>query len=545
MSAPAGVLGAVVALFAPAAAFAGPLNELPYQGSAPDVAVDDGGTGHFAWTQSVSSGNGRDHVHYCKVPRGGTTADCIASHKDFEMAGETRGDRHPARVFVNSAGTSVRVFFGVDTNGANTPADGSYALDSATSGATFSGPTRVASEIAHDYAAGPNDNPFVPNNFSLVPYFGERYQRALLGGAAVTAFTDLSNPNLLVQAEVEVAAGGKPVIAYYDTNTSRVMERHFTGANNAELNDATKWTAPATATPDSGTTPLRLASTPAGALYLATQGPSLPNPVVVRKWNGTSFGTPVAVANESGTHFDMKTDRSGRIHVIWRTSDGTGIRHSYSSDGGTTWSTPATVAVNAGGFFPDKRVGAASDGAGFAVMSLGFGVDGGVERIGFSSLEPVAAGGSTGTGTAPGTAGTGTGGGGGTTPPKTVSKSVTLGNQIFTVSAPAACVKAGSMLRVSIKAKTKPKAKPLPGFKVTRLDALIDGKLKAYVIASNVKKVLKKGYLDFRTAKTKKSPALGKGTKHTAAVRIRYRKGAGKHPKKRTATLALPFTICK
>src|SRR5688572_21269934 len=57
----------------------------------PSIAVDESGTGHFAWNQDVpyvsAESPGHDIVHYCQVPRGGTS--CAKSktiqlpHDDF------------------------------------------------------------------------------------------------------------------------------------------------------------------------------------------------------------------------------------------------------------------------------------------------------------------------------------------------------------------------------------------------------------------------------------------------------------------------------
>jgi hypothetical protein len=280
-----------------------------------------------------------------------------------------------------------------------------------------------------------------------------------------------------------------------------------------------------------------LSAGPSG-LFLASY--PIGSPVEVRKWTGSAFGAAVQVSTERASGVHIRVARNGDVHVIYAANDGNEvIRHVVSTDGGATWSAPQTVGRNTTTRpWAAERVAAAPSGTGFVAMETDS--TGTNEPLGFVDLSDLGGAALPGSGTSGGGGG-GTGGGG--TVPVLVTRSVTLGNQTFTARVPTTCVKAGQNLRMTISRKTKKGAKPVPGFKVRRLDQLIDGKRRAYVIASNVGKVLAKGYLDYHTGKTKSFPALKAG-KHVAGLKILFKYKKGGKKKKGSSTLKLPFTIC-
>src|SRR3954454_2732166 len=113
----------------------------------PDVAVDDTGTGHFAWNVDAPYPQ-TDPLVYCQVPRGATA--CQHTQR-FTLPLETFGN---AKVLIPSPGTVILLTYRVYGKG-----EGLYAVVSTDGGATFAAPKLIADCFTFNEAAyGPGTN---------------------------------------------------------------------------------------------------------------------------------------------------------------------------------------------------------------------------------------------------------------------------------------------------------------------------------------------------------------------------------------------------
>lgn len=325
------------------------------EGNEPGVAVDAAGTAYVAWV-----GNGADptSLNFCRLPRGAGACD-ISSVLPVPGTSLTRP-------FVSVSGSRVQVYtyrYGMSGPHFSTV----LRLRSTDRGATFDAGTEAGTVAFFDAVMGPGDTvSMIADNSSIFQNIagdgsgGRVEQEAHLADdhpyAPSVGFVDAATP-----------------IAVFANGSGAAQFRRY--SRSGSLNDAASWT-PAQDFAAVASYP-RLASGPAG-LFL--QSDDVNGNMVVQKFDGSTFGTPVPIPGAphelTGGSKDIFQDAAGRLEVVWPFGDAAGTHIGYGvSDDGTNWRTgtfesgpnPADVARNAG----LMRLGIAPDHIGVAVWQSG------------------------------------------------------------------------------------------------------------------------------------------------------------------------------
>jgi hypothetical protein len=277
----------------------------------------------------------------------------------------------------------------------------------------------------------------------------------------------------------------------------------YNGAGGS-LNDSASWTAPAAVGP--GDAP-SAASGSTGFVVLSRTGAAGAQRLFARKFNGTSFGSPVGVS-ETGSP-DLATLRSaptnGRFTAIWICNACTGgreLRVSQSADG-AIWSAPATILKapntdNISAFRP--RAAVAGDGEGFAVWDTG-------TDVRATSLDPP----------------------GGPAPAPNTTTTTTVGDQSVGFDSPKGCVHAAHPIVLNVVTKTK---KNLVGKQPKTF-------VQQVVFSVDKKKVTDKKKKFTATFKTN---GFVSGSTHSGSALITFKQQGRK--KTFTKTIKKSFKIC-
>lgn len=226
-----------------------------------------------------------------------------------------------------------------------------------------------------------------------------------------------------------------------------------------------------------------------------------------RKFDGTSFGTPVKVS-ETGDpiFFDLWAQPStGEFHAFWtaNASSPNELRWAHSKDG-VIWSKPQTVlaADEVDNAF-NLQVSAAPDEQGFAVWDQN-------QSNGQIRMVPLT----------PGTSGGGDGTDGSASNP---ADTVTVGGQELTLLTPAACVNPGVKIALRVTSKIKHLLSPNKRVKIVHVDFFFDKKhkrdKKAAFKAFFKTKGLKAPSTHKLKAKVLLKPVVGKGKKKTKTLK--------------------------
>jgi type IV secretory pathway TrbD component len=160
---------------------------------------------------------------------------------------------------------------------------------------------------------------------------------------------------------VSVGDVATPIAVFADAS-SQAQFRLF-GGSPGGLNDAAGWSAPV----DIGYADYpRLAGGPSGLFLLSgTQT----NALVVRKWNGSTFGAGVKIADAADdAHAHLTQDPAGRLHAVYSRNTAAGLELDYAtSDNGATWqSGPLVTGAGAGRGIGNLRAAVAPDHLGVA-----------------------------------------------------------------------------------------------------------------------------------------------------------------------------------
>jgi hypothetical protein len=394
-------------------------------------------------------------------------------------------------VFAPSAGRVL-----IETYRCCGDAEGNYVYESTDGGETF-GAQRKIGKIDHqsDAIFGPGE---AISGASI-----STFQRMPLTGAAATTHAEFdSGFPIPTHSDIGLFGGTTPVQVMSDgDNTSFVV------GTGSDLNASASWTAAQPLNPPGGEP--RVAGGPAGLVLLYSVGDSGARTLEARKFDGTSFGTPVKVSETSDPiFFDLWANPStGEFHAFW-TANGSSpneLRWAHSKDG-VIWSKPQTVlaADEVDNAF-NLQVSAAADEQGFAVWDQN-------QSNGQIRVIPLKPGSSSG------------GGGNGTDGSATnPADSVTVGGQELTLLTPAACVNPGVKVALRVTSKIKHLLSPKKRVKIVRVDFFFDKKKvtdkKAAFKAFFKTKGLKAPSTHKLKAKVLLKPVVGKGKKKTKTLK--------------------------
>ena len=372
------VVAVAVSAFAPSVAGADAI--VIGQGRLPSLAVDASGTGYVSWWESAVDSS----LFFCRFPRGATACDAAAASSI-----PVHGDGLTPAPVVVSGSRVVAVAARYVNEAAGFGPYGLFAYTSTNGGVSFGSGHVVGSVPIFDSVPGPGDT------LSGVEENGKplRFQNVPLDGSSP------ANPD--GTSTVPVAAlttdefGYNASVGLLDANTPLVVYQRGVGGNDAafrrydrsgSVNDAANWTPQVSIGPLYGP---KLAGGPRGLFLLGRDSQS--GNVVVRKFNGTTFGPPVAIGPGGGIRAqDLFQDAGGRLHAVYERADASRIAivHAVSDDGvvwrkGDLVSYPPTI-----GALVNESAGVAPDHLGFAVAESATAPS----LIGLSALGPDAPG---------------------------------------------------------------------------------------------------------------------------------------------------------
>ena len=311
-------------------------------GHKPGVAVDPAGTAYIAWygTESTTTS-----LNFCRLPRGAGACDVTTT---IAAPGTTL-----SRPFVTVDGATVRVVsYRYGLTGARF--DQIWEFTSADGGATFDAGHPVGIAPFDEAVRGPGDTLTVTTNAEST---GLAVQNVPLDG------TDAGESQAILSADHPyngtVGLAGPTMVAVFADASSNAQVRTSAGA----LNDATAWTPPV----DIGYADYpRLAGGPSG-LFLLSGTPQ--NALTVRKFNGTTFGPAVKIADAADdAQAHLTQDATGRLHAVFAHNTAAGLELDYaSSDNGSSWqSGPLLTQTNATQGIGALRAAIAPDHLGLA-----------------------------------------------------------------------------------------------------------------------------------------------------------------------------------
>src|SRR5690348_9286931 len=293
----------VVALLAPAGAGAAPLTI--GAGHKPGVALDANGTAYVAWYGNESL---TTSLQFCRLPRGASACDVRTT---LAAPGTTL-----SRPFVTVDGATVRVIsYRYGLTGARF--DQIWEFTSADGGATFDAGHPVGIAPFDEAVRGPGDTLTVTTNAEST---GLAVQNVPLDGTDAGAAEAILSADHPYNGTVGLA--GPAMVAVFADASSNAQVRTSAGA----LNDAASWTAPV----DIGYADYpRLAGGPSG-LFLLSGTPA--NALTVRKFDGTTFGTGVKIADAADdAQAHLTQDAAGRLHAVFAHGTAAGLELDYAT----------------------------------------------------------------------------------------------------------------------------------------------------------------------------------------------------------------------
>jgi hypothetical protein len=326
-------------------------------GHKPGVAVDAAGTAYVAWYGPESNVTS---LNFCRLPRGAGACDVRTT---IAAPGTTL-----SRPFVTVDGATVRVVtYRYGLTGARF--DQIWQFTSGDGGATFDAGHPVGIAPFDEAVRGPGDTVSVATNAEST---GLAVQNVPLDGSTAGASEAILSADHPYNGTVALAGPGTLVAVFADAS-GNAQVRTAAGA----FNDAAAWTAPV----DIGYADYpRLAGGPSGLFLLSgTQD----NALVVRKWNGTTFGAGVKiadVADDAQAH--LTQDPAGRLHAVFSRGTAAGLELDYAtSDDGTRWQSGALV-TGANQGIGSLRAAVAPDHLGVAAWETPTGTSSEVRVIG-------------------------------------------------------------------------------------------------------------------------------------------------------------------
>ncbi|MFL5845727.1 MAG: hypothetical protein ACJ762_13655 [Solirubrobacteraceae bacterium] len=326
----------------------------------PDVAVDDMGTGHFAWTVNKSYPQ-TDQTVYCRVPRGATAC---AVTQTFDIAPGLEAFTTP-KVLTPGPGQVVIIAYRCCGKG-----EGTYAIASADGGNTFAAPRLIGTVQPEDVAYGPGTGAVSMVEGGATA--GVVFQAASLGGYETgeagigsSGFLHSYNPSIGFPAPTT------PIVAYDDLETAYFRAWGGTG----DVNDLSTW---GPETPIAPLSETRVATGLKGVVLMGKEHTEEPyaDTYSARRYDTTTgaFGASVPISNpkiETDVIFnDFFQDPGGNVAAVFVANGTYGthadpIRYRASTDGGKTWLAERTLVNSTDDHGFNLRVGAAADGGGF------------------------------------------------------------------------------------------------------------------------------------------------------------------------------------
>ena len=341
----------------------------------PSIAVDESGTGHFAWNQDVpyvsSESPGHDIVHYCQVPRGGTSC---AKSKTIQLPHD---DFAGPRVLLHPNGAILIVSQRCCGAG-----EALWLVGSSDGGTTWSPPRAIGTvEPSGDAILGPGE--FSVSVISSIVTGGTFFQRAPLDGN-VSASANVGERgegvnNPYADGGVALIDPLTPITAMSDGD--RVYARKWGGSG--DYNNLATW-GPIQDVDAGNTT--RIVGGKKG-VYLAYE--TKPDfRFKVRRWGGMAFGAPTPLTPDDDSPYepDFFEDKSGALHFVWRNNNKSQI-HLRESKDGTTWGPIQALTPGEGSFF-GLETATARDGGGWVVWNENSG-SGPIKAVRYGPTGPV------------------------------------------------------------------------------------------------------------------------------------------------------------
>ena len=286
-------VAAAVAVTALTPAVAGAEATIIGQGRLPSLAVDAAGTGYVSWWESAVD----SRLFFCRFPRGATACDAGAA-SSIPVHGDGLS---PAPVVV-SGSRVVAVAARYVNEASGTGPHGLFAYTSTNGGVTFGAGHVVGSVPIFDSVPGPGDTlSGVEENgshlrFQNVPLDGS--SPANPDGTSTTPLADLTSGEAAYNASVGLLDAATPLVVYqHGAGGNDAAFRRYDGSGS--VNDAANWTPPVSIGPLYGP---KLAGGPAGLFLLGRDAQIFSSGnVVVRRFNGTTFGPPVTIGPGGGS----------------------------------------------------------------------------------------------------------------------------------------------------------------------------------------------------------------------------------------------------
>ena len=332
------------------------------QGRLPSLAVDAAGTGYVSWWESAVDSS----LFFCRFPRGATACDAGAASSI-----PVHGDGLTPAPVVVSGSRVVAVAARYVNEASGSGPYGLFAYTSTNGGVSFGAGHVVGSVPIFDSVPGPGDTLSgveengKPLRFQNVPLDGS--SPANPDGTSTVPYAALTTDEFGYNASVGLLDAATPLVVYqHGAGGNDAAFRRYDGSGS--VNDAANWTPQVSIGPLYGP---KLAGGPAGLFLLGRDSQIFSSGnVVVRKFNGTTFGPPVTIGPGGGIRAqDLFQDAAGRLHAVYERADASliAVVHAVSDDGvawrkGDLVSYPPTV-----GALVNESAGVAPDHIGFAV----------------------------------------------------------------------------------------------------------------------------------------------------------------------------------
>ena len=335
----------------------------------PALAVDDSGTGYFAWDTASEPASNDNPLEYCRIPRGHTTCD-VRKTFNFAGLGYSYAIGNPS-VLLPAPGEVVILTFRCCQYG-------TYAFVSHDGGRSFESPRLIGTLHPSQTILGPGDN--AVSTVDTTDTQGVHYQAVSLDGTTNETADLGSDPprTYSYDGAVGLVDVNTPIVAFDDLHNA--FFRTWKGSGN--LNAVPSWSPLHSL---GKITDLQFASGYRGTVLVGLV--TLTNPsryeYVVRRWNPVtgSFGPGTVLSDPSAESFvnnrSVYEDSGGNISVVFSSNraDATGqpMQYRASIDGGVTWLKERTL------FVTDEDIGHVSlatgqDGGGWVVWRDEYGI---------------------------------------------------------------------------------------------------------------------------------------------------------------------------
>jgi hypothetical protein len=331
------------------------------QGGTPDIAVDPAGRAHIVWDDATPVLPAADLVRYCQLPRG---ASACGNAEAF--SGSPAGIFGRPHVFTTNP-AQVSVFY----QRCCSTGEGTREVYSTNDGVDFAAETQIGDAVAYSASEAVVSPTF---SYSLL---------SELSSAATVQYANFAPPVATTEAvlgsagtnqgAIALQAGGRPVVVYQNqTSPWSFVWRKFSDSvapDEASVNNAANWTAEAPVDNERATAASGPALAGGASGVFVFYQKRAPDQGFVRRFTGTGWTAPVKITDDPFNDLDLFQDNAGRLHAVWSAYTDGALRYRWSDDG-ITWSPVVDIARGENGY-PQVRVSAAADHAGFAVWNRG------------------------------------------------------------------------------------------------------------------------------------------------------------------------------